>query len=639
MKEFRFKLIIILGAIALSVYLLHYTYSDYQNTKKIEQVRESVIKAEKARNPKIDKDKLERIVDSRIDSLKAEDPSIVKDREKRIKLGLDLQGGMYVVMEVNTAKMLEKLAKDPDANFKQALRESENEAKLSDKDVVSLLTQKLKAKGIRLSRYFGTIREDDDQIVSKLKKQSEDAVTRAMEIIRNRVDQYGVSEPSIQKQGSRRIIVELPGIAREEEAKKLLQGSALLEFKLVKEPQYTIPVMQKIDEILAGKIKVDSTLSDSLQAKNDTAKAGAKQPKGQQTAEQFAKEHPFFSVALINPQSRTADALVKEENRSKLDLMLSRQDVQNAIPNNVEFLYSAKPIIGQDGAKYFYLYLVNKEAELTGGSITDARANIDPNSSAPEVSMQMNSDGAREWARITGANIHKRIAIVLDGFVYSAPVVNQKIPSGSSQISGMADLNEAKLLEIVLKAGTLPAPVEIMEQRSVGPSLGQDSVQKGFSSALFGYVLVAIFMLFYYQKAGGIAGFSIVFTVLFTLAALAGFQGTLTMPGIAGIVLSIGMAVDSNVLIYERIREELAVGKTMKSAIQSGFASSFSAIFDSNVTNLSTGIILYQFGSGPIQGFAVTLMIGIISSLFSSLVITRVIFDWMATKNYDISIG
>ncbi|MGE5365457.1 MAG: protein translocase subunit SecD [Bacteroidota bacterium] len=639
MKEFRFKLIIILGAIALSVYLLHYTYSDYQNTKKIEQVRESVIKAEKARNPKIDKDKLERIVDSRIDSLKAEDPSIVKDREKRIKLGLDLQGGMYVVMEVNTAKMLEKLAKDPDANFKQALRESENEAKLSDKDVVSLLTQKLKAKGIRLSRYFGTIREDDDQIVSKLKKQSEDAVTRAMEIIRNRVDQYGVSEPSIQKQGSRRIIVELPGIAREEEAKKLLQGSALLEFKLVKEPQYTIPVMQKIDEILAGKIKVDSTLSDSLQAKNDSAKAGAKQPKGQQTAEQFAKEHPFFSVALINPQSRTADALVKEENRSKLDLMLSRQDVQNAIPNNVEFLYSAKPIIGQDGAKYFYLYLVNKEAELTGGSITDARANIDPNSSAPEVSMQMNSDGAREWARITGANIHKRIAIVLDGFVYSAPVVNQKIPSGSSQISGMADLNEAKLLEIVLKAGTLPAPVEIMEQRSVGPSLGQDSVQKGFSSALFGYVLVAIFMLFYYQKAGGIAGFSIVFTVLFTLAALAGFQGTLTMPGIAGIVLSIGMAVDSNVLIYERIREELAVGKTMKSAIQSGFASSFSAIFDSNVTNLSTGIILYQFGSGPIQGFAVTLMIGIISSLFSSLVITRVVFDWMATKNYDISIG
>lgn len=639
MKEFRFKLIIILGAIALSVYLLHYTYSDYQNTKKIEQVRESVSKAEKARNPKIDKDKLEKIVDSRIDSLKAEDPSIVKDREKRIKLGLDLQGGMYVVMEVNTAKMLEKLAKDPDANFKQALRESENEAKLSDKDVVSLLTQKLKAKGIRLSRYFGTIREDDDQIVSKLKKQSEDAVTRAMEIIRNRVDQYGVSEPSIQKQGSRRIIVELPGIAREEEAKKLLQGSALLEFKLVKEPQYTIPVMQKIDEILAGKIKVDSTLSDSLQAKNDTAKAGAKQPKGQQTAEQFAKEHPFFSVALINPQSRTADALVKEENRSKLDLMLSRQDVQNAIPNNVEFLYSAKPIIGQDGAKYFYLYLVNKEAELTGGSITDARANIDPNSSAPEVSMQMNSDGAREWARITGANIHKRIAIVLDGFVYSAPVVNQKIPSGSSQISGMADLNEAKLLEIVLKAGTLPAPVEIMEQRSVGPSLGQDSVQKGFSSALFGYVLVAIFMLFYYQKAGGIAGFSIVFTVLFTLAALAGFQGTLTMPGIAGIVLSIGMAVDSNVLIYERIREELAVGKTMKSAIQSGFASSFSAIFDSNVTNLSTGIILYQFGSGPIQGFAVTLMIGIISSLFSSLVITRVVFDWMATKNYDISIG
>lgn len=643
MKEFRFKLIIILGAIALSVYLLHYTWADYQNNKKIEELRATVTKSVHARSPKIDKAQLEKIVEARVDSLKAVDPSIVKDREKRIKLGLDLQGGMYIVMEVNTAKMLEKLAKDPDDTFRKILSQAESEAKVSDKDVVNLLTQRLKARGIRLSRYFGAIRDDDDKIISQLKKQSEDAVTRAMEIIRNRVDQYGVSEPSIQKQGSRRIIVELPGIAKEEEAKKLLQGSALLEFRLVKEPDFTIPVMERIDEVLAGtKVNVDTIggTDSTRQAQADSGKAKKNANKDQQLSqEQFAKEHPFFSVAILNPQSRVADALVKEENRSKLDLMLSRPEVQNVIPNNVEFVYSAKPIVGQDGAKYYYMYLVNKEPELTGGVITDAQANIDPNTSAPEVSMQMNNEGAREWARITGANIHKRIAIVLDGFVYSAPVVNQKIPSGSSQISGMADMNEAKLLEIVLKAGTLPAPVDIIEQRTVGPSLGQDSVQKGFSSAMLGYLLVAIFMVVYYQKAGGIAGFSLVFTVLFILAALAGFQGTLTMPGIAGIVLSIGMAVDSNVLIYERIREELAVGKTMKSAIQSGFASSFSAIFDSNVTNLSTGIILYQFGSGPIQGFAITLMIGILASLFSSLVITRLVFDYMANKNYDISIG
>jgi len=643
MKQFRFRIIIILLAIALSIYLLHFTYADYQNSKYLTEVEDATRKEILAKDPTISRTNLEKLIETKVDSIKMANPSYASDKSKRIKLGLDLQGGMYMVMEVNTAKLLEKLATNPDQSFKQALKEAEDESKVSEVDIVNLFTKKLQQKGIRLSRYFGSVRDDDDQIVSKLSEQSEDAVTRAVEIIKNRVDQYGVSEPSIERQGSRRIIIQLPGVAKEEEARQLLQGSALLEFKLVKEPQFAINIMQKIDEALAGKVTSDSLSNDSTKTAEtkvaDSNKAQNDTSKKQLSQEEFAKEHPFFAIAMLNPQGQTAEAYVKEDNKSRLEYMLSRPEVQKVMPNNVEFKYSAKPIIGDDGGKYFFLYMVNKNPELTGGVITDAQANIDPQTSSPVVYMQMNAEGARDWARITGSNIGNRIAIVLDNVIYSAPTVQNKIPNGNSQISGMPNLDEAKLIEIVLKAGALPAPVDFIEERTVGPSLGQDSVSKGFNSSLIGYILVAIFMVVYYHKAGGVTGLSIVFTVLFILAALAGFAGTLTMPGIAGVVLAIGTAVDANVLIFERIREELAVGKTMKSAIQSGFKSSFSAIFDSNVTTLITGIILYQFGSGPIQGFAITLMIGILASLFSSLVITRLVFEYMAEKGYNISIG
>jgi len=253
--------------------------------------------------------------------------------------------------------------------------------------------------------------------------------------------------------------------------------------------------------------------------------------------------------------------------------------------------------------------------------------------------MEMNSEGAVEWARITGANIGKRIAIMLDGKVFSAPVVRGKIPGGRSQIEGMENLDEAKLLEIVLKAGALPAPVDVIEERVVGPSLGEDSVQGGLNSALFGYLAVAIFMIIYYRQSGSIAAGVLILTILFILSVLAGFKATLTLPGIAGIVLTIGMAVDANVLIFERIREELETGKTLKASIDSGFSKALSAIIDSNITTFFTGIILYQFGTGPVQGFALTLMIGIASTLFSALVISRLIFDYLASKGAKISIG
>ena len=416
----------------------------------------------------------------------------------------------------------------------------------------------------------------------------------------------------------------------------------------MKDPDVTFSIMQKIDKVLAGKPLEDSTAVDTTKAEtaaskdtlaSDTGIAANDTSKKQLSQEEFAKEHPFFSIAMIDPQGRTADAYVKADERNRLELILNRPDVQKVIPDNVEFVFSAKPVTYQDGQAIYQLYCVNKKPELTGGVITDARATIDPNTSQPVVEMEMNSEGAAEWARITGANVNHRIAIILDGLVYSAPNVRSKITGGRSQIEGIGNMDEAKLLEIVLKAGALPAPVDIIEERTVGPSLGQDSISQGFNSALIGYIIVGLFMIFYYQRAGTVAAASLVFTVLFILGILAGFNATLTLPGIAGIILTIGMAVDANVLIYERIREELATGKTIKASVDSGFSKAYSAIIDSNITTFITGIILYQFGTGPVQGFALTLTIGIAASMFSALVIARLAFDFMVAKGLKITIG
>ena len=643
MKEFRFKIILILAAIGLSLYLLYPTYQDLENTKKLNaevKVKETLLKKE---DPNISKQKLNTMIGLFEDSIKVAEPSIMEAKKKRMKLGLDLQGGMRIVLEVNTGKLLEKIANNPDDVFKKVLAESEKEAEKTDESVVDIVARKFQERGIRLSRYYGTIRQDDAEIVKDLKKSAEDAVTRAMEIIRNRVDQYGVSEPSISRQGTRRIIVELPGVAKEEEAKQLLQGTALLEFRLVKDADITYPIMQRIDEVLARRNKsgIKDTIGDETASVDTLNKADttAADTTKQLTKEEFQKQHPFFAAAVLNPQSQYADAYVSQEDRNKIEYWLSLPEVQKVIPDNVEFVFSAKPLKNQGNKKIYIMYLVNKTPELTGGVITNAQANLDPNSSAPIVNMEMNSEGATDWARITGANVGKRIAIMLDGVVFSAPSVRGKIPGGRSQIEGMENLEEAKLLEIVLKAGALPAPVDVIEERIVGPSLGQDSVSSGFNSALIGYLAVGLFMIFYYRQAGTIAALTVVLEILFILGVLAGFQATLTLPGIAGIVLTIGMAVDANVLIFERIREEMETGKTMKASIDSGFARAYSAIIDSNITTFITGIILYQFGTGPVQGFALTLMIGIGATLFGALVITRVVMDILLAKGSKISVG
>ena len=322
--------------------------------------------------------------------------------------------------------------------------------------------------------------------------------------------------------------------------------------------------------------------------------------------------------------------------------MLERPEVKKITEGIVDILLSAKtnlyPIDNNKKVAAYEIYFANAKPEITGNVVTNAMATLNQNSQNV-VNMEMNSDGSNEWARITGANINKRCAIILDNAVFSAPVIRNRITGGRSVIEGMANTDEAKRLEIVLKAGALPAPVDIIEQRTIGPSLGADSVSQGTNSMLFGYLLIGMFMIVYYQRAGAVAAFGLAMTILFTLGVLAGFKATLTLPGIAGIVLTMGMAVDANVLIYERIREELATGKTARAAVDSGWARAYSAIIDSNIVTLITGVILYQFGTGPVQGFALTLMVGIITSLFSALVISKVVVDYMLNKGYKISIG
>ncbi len=664
MEKYLYRILITVAVLALSIYFLYPTYQDYLNSSDIKEKVSSQEQFLKKSYPNLSKDSLDILLLNFEDSLKSADESYAKTRAKRLKLGLDLQGGMRVVLEVNTAQLLQKLANDPDPVFVKMLDQATKEAEANDEPVVDIMVKKLTEANIRISRYFGNVDEDDAKIISNLKDQTVDAVTRAEQILRNRIDQYGVSEPVIQKQGNNRIVVELPGIANEEEARQLIQSTALLEFKMVRDPQYAINLIVKINNSLAGgKIeedvkpatdttkttdstatakadeKTDSTTVAKADSgkKNDTAQA-AKTDTAQKSPEQLAKENPILS--LISPSEQTGEIYVPASNREKLQRLLNSPISQAILADNDEFLFSNHSFLTETGEKIYTLFCVTKNPELTGGVITEAVGTPDPSGAAGAVvSMTMNSEGSVEWARITGANIDKRCAIVLDGVVYSAPVIRNKITGGRSQIDGMKDLNEAKLLANILNAGAFAAPVEIIEERTVGPSLGEDSITAGLQSVMFGFLLVAMFMIVYYRGAGGIASFALVFVITMIIGTLAAFGATLTLPGIAGIVLTIGMAVDSNVLIYERIREEMALGKTMKASVEGGFAKAGSAIWDSNITTLITSIILYQFGTGPIQGFALTLMIGIITSLFGALVIAKVIFEYFTDKGHPVSLG
>ncbi len=450
-----------------------------------------------------------------------------------------------------------------------------------------------------------------------------DVVARALEIIRNRIDQFGVSEPIIHREGDWRIVVELPGVQDIERAKGLIGKTARLEFKILKSDADRASIIEKIDRHLAAQAPVDS-------AKAEDPLLG-----------QIAEDTPSLSRYML---SSRGDFVVTEDNILTVRELLNRPDVQKLLPPDAQFLWNSKDEEMGDGQRYRALYYLKRRVEMTGEILSDASVTTGQsfeNAGQPIVNFTTTSQGVRLFGRVTGANVGERMAIILDDQVYSAPTIRSKINQGSGIIEGTGTVDEAKDLAIVLRAGALPADVNIVEDRTVGPSLGRDSIEQGRNAALIGLVIVIIFMVIYYGFSGLVADLALVLNLVFVMAILAAFQGTLTLPGIAGIILTIGMAVDANVLILERIREELRAEKTLRVAIENGYARAVQTIVDANVTTIITAIVLYQYGTGPIKGFALTLMIGIISSMFTAIFVTRTIYDTIVSRqvNPRLSIG
>ena len=497
------------------------------------------------------------MADDERETLGLKAPEQLADLKKRsLNLGLDLQGGIHLVLEVKTEGMEEQ--------------------------------------------------------------EAQDAVAQAQEVIRNRIDQFGVAEPTIQRQGDNRIIIELPGVQDVQRAKDLVGQTALLEFQLLEPAEDRTRLIQRIDQVLAPK-EEDTEEEEDLLLSSTPESA------------------PLSS--MLSPTGE--DLTVSGRDLQRVKNLLNTSEAQELIPADVEFLFSSKPA-GAEGNEFYFLYLVRKKPEMTGHMIQDAFVSIGQvveYMGQPIVNFSTTDEGVRLFSRITGSHIGERMAIVLDESVYSAPVIQTKISEGRGIITGSGTQEEAKDLAIVLRAGALPAEVEIIEDRTVGPSLGRDSIEQGKTAAIYSMVLVVIFMVLYYRAAGLIADCALLLNMLFIMAVLAGFHATLTLPGIAGIILTIGMAVDANVLIFERIREELRSGKTVRAAIDSGYGHALSAIIDANVTTFLVGIVLYQFGTGPIRGFALTLCIGIISSLFTAFFVTRTIFELITRKSEQSSLS
>jgi len=570
-----------------------------------------------------------------------------------IRQGLDLKGGMYIVLEADIPTLMSNLADMKDDRLEGILASAKEKSTLPDVDFFTVFEQDVKADGIKLSRYYHQYGASLDDIMTALKDEADDAINRVLEILQNRVDQFGVAEPTIQKQGKHRIVVELAGIQDSKRARALLQSTALLEFYLVKNAAVTNEMIAQLDDVLKETTDVDELkeLAEAGQTKAEEKPfEEAKEDDGTKTvAELFGEtdpmpgkatedagadifaEAPFSSLLAALP----GDMGVPEKNVYAIKKLLDKPEVQSKLKSaNGQFVFSndAEAFTGTTvPGKFYRLYYLEKTPELTGGVVDKARADLGTIGSGsagqPVVSLSMNSDGSRTWARVTGANVGQRIAIVLDKKVHMAPSIREKIPSGKTQIEGFASMNEAKDLAIILRAGALPAPVKIIEERIVGPSLGADSIAQGTQAIIFGLALVLVFMLVYYKMAGIVADFALIWNILLVLAVLASLQATLTLPGIAGLILTVGMSIDANVIIFERIREELRKGKTPKAAIDAGYDRALTTIIDANVTTLIASLVLYQFGTGPIKGFATVLFWGILISMFTALFITRTIFN------------
>lgn len=607
-------------------------------------------------------------------------------KANELALGLDLKGGMNVTMEISLDELITNLADNPkDANFNKALATAVAKSKTTNTSLIDLFIEDYKATGATtpISTFFAT--NDNSSVIkgnssesdvrSFLKKESDNAIQNSYKVLRTRIDKFGVTSPNIQiQQGTNRILVELPGVNDEERVRKLLQGSAKLEFYETYNNVQIYSLLENINKTLATTLKTnqpvsqvniaDSTTNPADTAKKEEnllAKLGAnKQSTDSSTGDssdveqaQLMANNPLFSVLSPSTyadqggqQQLAPGAVVGYSNlkdTAKVNAYLNRPEVRSIIPSNLKLLWAVKP--DNQTKDFLSLYAIKTTGlenvpVMTGDVITDARADFDQYNN-PVVSMDMNSEGARQWRRVTAQAAQNKdaIAIVLDNVVYSAPGVNEEIPNGSSQISGNFTIEDTNDLANVLKAGRLPTTAKIVEEAIVGPSLGQVAIDSGVNSAVIGIIVVMAFMISYYNRAGIAANIAVLFNVFFLMGVLASLNAVLTLPGIAGIVLTMGTAVDANVLIYERMREEKALGKSMRQIVADGYKHAMPSILDSQITTFLVGLILFFTGSGPIQGFATTLMIGIITSLFTAIFITRLIFEYMLAKDIKITVA
>lgn len=582
-------------------------------------------------------------------------------REKEINLGLDLKGGMNVTLEVSVADIVRALANNNNSdNFNSAMALAVEKQKTSQADFLVLFEQAFLEidPNVRLSTIFSTIELKDKislnstnkEVMDVLKKEVDDAVANSFNILRTRIDRFGVVQPNIQRlETNGRILVELPGIKEPERVRKLLQGTANLEFwetyELSEVAQSFIAINDLLretkaaeapassKEIAADTVKTQQSAVDSLAA----LIGGNKQETETRSKEDMERENPLFAIFQLNltqDGNVAPGAILGTANyadTAKIMAYFNQKQISTMLPSNLSLKWGVKAIDAKE--QYFQLYGIkvtnrDRKAPLEGNVITDASDEFGQNSISVNVSMQMNPEGAAKWAQLTGDNKGRCIAIVLDNYVYSAPRVNDKITGGRSEISGDFTIEEAKDLANVLKSGKMPAPARIIQEDVVGPSLGQEAIESGFISFAIAFVLILLYMIFFYGLIPGLVADLVLFlNVFLLLGILASFKAVLTLPGIAGIVLTLGMAVDANVLIYERIREELRGGKTLQKAISKGYSNAASAIIDANLTTIITGVVLFVFGSGPIKGFATTLIIGIITSFLTAFVVSRVIFE------------
>ena len=588
--------------------------------------------------------------------------SYQKCLETQIGLGLDLKGGMNVILEISVPDVLETLADHKtDPAFVKSMKQARTEEETSQSDFISLFVKYYhqNAPGHRLAELFATQQlqgkinpqSTDSEVEKVLRQEVQAAIDNSFNVVRTRIDKFGVVQPNIQKLEGQtgRIMVEMPGIKEPERMRKLLQGSANLEFWETYNADEVIPYLQQLDSRLANDVSNDTTAAKKaikkadakkvkLQLKNNDDETPTQKSNAQMEAAK--KQHPL--LAMLQTTGQNSLALVgyaSVRDTAAISKLIYGQTAKQILPTDLKLLWSATPEDGIKAKNIYGLYAIkvsssNGQAPLQGDVVVDAKDEFNHVTGQPEVNMTMNTEGARRWAALTKANVGKAIAIVLDNAVYSAPRVNGEIDGGSSAISGNFTVEMTKDLANTLKSGRMPAPARIVQEEVVGPTLGAASIQQGIISFAIAFVLLIIYMVLMYNFIPGmIANAALIVNVFFTLGILTSFQAALTMSGIAGMVLSLGTAVDANVLIYERIKEELRAGKGMKQAVAAGYSNAFSAIFDSNLTSLITGVILYVFGTGPIQGFATTWIIGIVCSFFSAVFLTRLVFEHQLNKD------